>query len=417
VNDCKLCPTGKYSGAGTHGANVYACTNCAVGKYASSSGTATCSDCVAGKHASGTGSSSCSTCGTGYFSPSSGRQWCSQCDFEDNYYYKPPQYGGSDAELLAVNHPSSYRYVYAHAGECTGYESNKGTKSGTWSQKVKACGDDCRAYTGFIVSSSGACFCETADSADCSKHQDEYIRFDIYPVAKDAVDCDYYFSGGYMLANGATLNSYSTGSQGSLSKVYVGNWNMVTWSTLSYYDSSPYDKRCQIFAQFYGTTSRVDEQNGNYYCLVYTILNREGAKSNLGPWDSFHADDRSFNVRSGMGTLSYAHSQVRCGVGWIYMNWKCYMTHGMDVTSVGGTSSTCQPVYDHCAKYGGGGHVATDTEIQYFLDKGFYYTQKYGITSTFNGNDHMLRQYGGYYGWHERNWCSSSRWFVCVRDA
>ena len=100
------------------------------------------------------------------------------------------------------------------------------------------------------------------------------------------------------------------------------------------------------------------------------------------------------------------------------MNFKCYMTMGMQATRVGGTTSTCQPVYDYCEKFGYSGHVATQGELDFFLDKGFYYEQRYGITTTFTngGSDHWLKDYMGDYGWHSSNYCGSNRYFVCVSN-
>jgi len=73
-------------------------------------------------------------------------------------------------------------HKYIRTGECnTGDEWWKSNSlTGTNAQKAEKCAALCRDthYAGFIINTSGGCYCESASSATCGVDNDSWMRYD-----------------------------------------------------------------------------------------------------------------------------------------------------------------------------------------------------------------------------------------------
>ena len=83
TNLCTTCPQGYMYKAnpnvGVSSANLWGCSICPPGTFASSSGSSTCSSCPPGTFAASSGSSACSPCPAGTFTSAQGQSGCASC--------------------------------------------------------------------------------------------------------------------------------------------------------------------------------------------------------------------------------------------------------------------------------------------------------------------------------------------------
>jgi hypothetical protein len=83
TNLCTPCPQGYMYNAnpnvGVSSANLWGCTICPPGTFASSSGSSRCSSCPVGTFAASSGSSGCIPCPTGTFTSAQGQSGCASC--------------------------------------------------------------------------------------------------------------------------------------------------------------------------------------------------------------------------------------------------------------------------------------------------------------------------------------------------
>jgi len=91
---CQFCVQGKFKA----GVGDAACSNCAAGKYAPTTGLGNCSQCDPGKYQASPGMHDCEDCAAGKYGPTSGLTECNQC--EPGKYQASP--GMLECELCQV---------------------------------------------------------------------------------------------------------------------------------------------------------------------------------------------------------------------------------------------------------------------------------------------------------------------------
>ena len=164
ITSCTACPAGSNSPPGSTG-----CSACAVGTYLDPS-IGNCTACPAGKFQASSGSVQCSQCAAGQYS----QNWTKAFDGECS--------SGSEIRMYTgVDNPGTNDDSRAQACGMACTTKKDPVHEAQDSAKIEW--EDMESAPGFIVSSSGRCYCESAESQDCTKLASAYTRYDFNPIA------------------------------------------------------------------------------------------------------------------------------------------------------------------------------------------------------------------------------------------